>query len=661
MSATKILWGQILAVLMIVLFTTWGATEWVAWRLAFQPELGRPWFRVLGFPFYLPPSFFWWWYGFDAYAPSIFVEGAFIAAFGGFACVAVAIGMSVWRAREAKKVETYGSARWADKQEVKATGLLGSDGVVLGRFDGAYLRHDGPEHVLCFAPTRSGKGVGLVVPSLLTWPSSAVVHDIKGENWQLTAGFRAMHGRVLLFDPTNPKSSSYNPLLEVRRGEWEVRDVQNIADILVDPEGSLERRNHWEKTSHALLVGAILHVLYAEPVKTLAGVAGFLPDPKRPIESTLSAMMKTAHLGQAGPHPVIASAARELLNKSDNERSGVLSTAMSFLGLYRDPVVAEVTRRCDWRISDLIDDEHPTTLYLVVPPSDINRTKPLIRLILNQIGRRLTEDLQVRAKGHRLLLMLDEFPALGRLDFFESALAFMAGYGLKSFLIAQSLNQIERAYGANNSILDNCHVRVSFATNDERTAKRVSDALGTATEMRAMRNYAGHRLSPWLGHLMVSRSETARPLLTPGEVMQLPATDEIVMVAGAPPIRAKKARYHEDARFRERILPPPLLRAAAEEGRPDDWTNLPLPSRPQIAEAMSAPLATDDDTTDSERRRQPELSRVEQVVKPSTENEFEIDHLDDVEDEVARNRRLTRLMQGVARQASLDPGDGVDM
>ena len=121
-----------------------------------------------------------------------------------------------------------------------------------------------------------------------------------------------------------------------------------------------------------------------------------------------------------------------------------------------------------------------------------------------------------------MLLMLDEFPALGRLDFFESALAFMAGYGLKSFLIAQSLNQIEKAYGPNNAILDNCHVRVAFATNDERTAQRVSDALGTATEMRAMKNYAGHRLSPWLGHLMVSRQETARPLLTPGEVMQLP-------------------------------------------------------------------------------------------------------------------------------------------
>ena len=202
-----------------------------------------------------------------------------------------------------------------------------------------------------------------------------------------------------------------------------------------------------------------------------------------------------------------------------------------------------------------------------MPPSDISRTKPLVRLILNQIGRRLTEELEPKRRRHRLLLMLDEFPALGRLDFFESALAFMAGYGLKSFLIAQSLNQIEKAYGQNNSILDNCHVRVSFATNDERTAKRVSDALGTATEMRAMKNYAGHRLSPWLGHLMVSRQETARPLLTPGEVMQLPNDEELVLVSGCNPIRAKKARYYEDAELKARILPPPTL----FESRPLVW------------------------------------------------------------------------------------------
>ena len=495
MTATKILWGQVIVVFLIVLAAVWGATQWVAWRLGYQAQLGHPMDVWAGVPVYPPPAFFLWWYWYDAYAPRVFYKGAIIAVAGGFAAIGIAIGMSVWRAREARDVTTYGSARWATEKEVRDAGLLAPDGVVLGWFTQRYLRHDGPEHVLCFAPTRSGKGVGLVVPTLLTWPGSAIVHDIKGETWQLTAGWRARFGRVLLFDPTNQASAAYNPLLEVRRGDSEVRDVQNIADILVDPEGALERRNHWEKTSHSLLVGAILHVLYAEQDKTLAGVAGFLSDPRRPIERTLAAMMRTPHLGDR-PHPVVASAARELLNKSDNERSGVLSTAMSFLGLYRDPVVAQVTRRCDWRIAELVEAREPVTLYLVVPPSDIVRTKPLVRLVLNQIGCRLTEALENQRRRHRLLLMHDEFPALGRLDFFESQLAFMAGYGIRSFLIAQSLNQIERAYGPNNAILDNCHVCVASATNDERTAKRVSDALGTATDIRDSRNYAGHRLSP---------------------------------------------------------------------------------------------------------------------------------------------------------------------
>ncbi|MBZ9990949.1 conjugal transfer protein TraG [Mesorhizobium sp. BH1-1-5] len=661
MSGTKVLWGQIVVVFLIVLFTIWGSTQWSAWQLGYQARLGTRWFVIGGIPVYYPPAIFWWWYFYDAYAPGIFLRGGLIAASGGFIAIIVAIGMSLWRAREATKVATYGSARWAEKSEVQAAGLLAPDGVVLGRYGSHYLRHEGPEHVLCFAPTRSGKGVGLVVPSLLTWPGSAIVHDIKGENWRLTAGFRARHGRVLLFDPTNARSDAYNPLLEVRRGEWEVRDVQNIADILVDPEGSLERRNHWEKTSHALLVGAILHVLYAGPDKTLAGVAAFLSDPKRPIESTLAAMMTTPHLGEGGPHPVIASAARELLNKSDNERSGVLSTAMSFLGLYRDPVVAEVTRACGWRIADLVGDPRPATLYLVVPPSDISRTKPLIRLILNQIGRRLTEDLEARTDRHRLLLMLDEFPALGRLDFFESALAFMAGYGLKSFLIAQSLNQIEKAYGPNNSILDNCHVRVSFATNDERTAKRVSDALGTATELKAMKNYAGHRLSPWLGHLMVSRSETARPLLTPGEIMQLPTADEIVMLAGTPPIRAKKARYFEDPRLRERILPPPAL-APRFEMKPDDWTNRPLPPSPSGAPATSVAPEVHEESSDSEWRRQPELDPfLPAAAEPPLVNEFEPDAADETDGLVASSSRMARLTRGVARQIALDPDDGMEL
>jgi type IV secretion system protein VirD4 len=194
-----------------------------------------------------------------------------------------------------------------------------------------------------------------------------------------------------------------------------------------------------------------------------------------------------------------------------------------------------------------------------------------------------------------MLLTLDEFPALGRLDFFESALAFMAGYRIKSFLIAQSLNQIEKAYGPNNSILDNCHVRVCFATDDERTAKRVSDALGVATEMRAMKNYAGHRLSPWLGHIMVSRQETPRPLLTPGEVMQLPPGDQMVLMSGCSPLRAKKARYFEDRRFTERVLPPPQPGRTPAPVAADEWSALPL-RRPPEAQAAEVHQEGEDTT-----------------------------------------------------------------
>jgi len=581
-TPTKFLIGQILFIFAIAIGGVWFATEWTAWHLGFQAQLGMPWFRVFSFPFYYPWRLFEWWYAYDAYAHGVFNKAGAIAATSGFLGCAVAIVGSLWRARQVGHATTYGSSRWANTLEVRKAGLFKPFGVFLGQLDGEYLRHNGPEHVMAFAPTRSGKGVGLVVPTLLSWNESVVIHDIKGENWQLTAGWREQFSHCILFNPTDARSARYNPLLEVRKGSNEVRDVQNIADILVDPEGALERRNHWEKTSHALLVGAILHVLYAEEEKTLARVASFLSDPLRSFEHTLRAMMATNHLGTLEKpmvHPVVASAAREVLNKSHNERSGVLSTAMSFLGLYRDPTVAKATSSCDWRIADLMDAENPVSLYLVIPPSDISRTKPLVRLILNQIGRRLTEKLEgdpAKRRRHELLMMLDEFPALGRLDFFETALAFMAGYGIRAYLIAQSLNQISKAYGEINSILDNCHVRIAFSSNDERTAKRVSDALGTATELRAQRNYAGHRLSPWLAHVMVSRQETARPLLTPGEVMQLPPSDELVLISGLPPIRAKKLRYYQDENFISRVSPAPALKGGPYQDKPDprldDWS-----------------------------------------------------------------------------------------
>jgi type IV secretion system protein VirD4 len=257
------------------------------------------------------------------------------------------------------------------------------------------------------------------------------------------------------------------------------------------------------------------------------------------------------------------------------------------------------------------------------------------------------------------LLMLDEFPALGRLDFFESALAFMAGYGLKSFLIAQSLNQIEKAYGQNNSILDNCHVRVSFATNDERTAKRVSDALGMATELRAMKNYAGSRLSPWLGHLMISRQETARPLLTPGEIMQLPPDDELVMISGSPPIRAKKVRYYEDRELAARILPPPTLATGDLVSGPqgpivqqsEDWASAIIVRNSEEADAANAGI-----------RREPELPEHEEIVLEPRKltDEFELIE-DEPDDDAQRQRLMQRTFGTIARQVSLDPGDDMRM
>ncbi|MBJ7439489.1 MAG: conjugal transfer protein TraG [Sphingopyxis sp.] len=646
MSPTRLLVGQILIVFAIVILGVWASTQWCAAMLGHQSQLGPAWFNLFGEPVYKPWAIFPWWYHFEAYAPEIFDKAGMVAGASGFLGCAAAIAGSLWRARQSRHVTTYGSARWATLREIDRAGMRSDVGIFLGRLGGTYLRHDGPEHVMAFAPTRSGKGVGLVVPTLLSWTGSTVVHDIKGENWQLTAGWRSRFSHALLFNPTDPASAKYNPLIEVRRGEHEVRDVQNIADILVDPEGALERRNHWEKTSHSLLVGAILHILYAEEEKTLARVATFLSDPQRPFVATLKRMMSTNHLGTTDSpqvHPVVASAAREVLNKSENERSGVLSTAMSFLGLYRDPTVAHVTSRCDWRIADLVEAAHPISLYLVIPPSDISRTKPLVRLILNQIGRRLTEKLdaeRTHGRKHQLLMMLDEFPALGRLDFFETSLAFMAGYGVRAFLIAQSLNQIEKAYGEHNSILDNCHVRVAFATNDERTARRISDALGVATEQRAMRNYAGHRLAPWLAHVMVSRQETARPLLTQGEVMQLLPEDEIVLVSGMAPIRAKKLRYYQDRNFKDRVAPPPTLADGSYADRPkarsNDWGSFArLPDNRLLTGDDSA---KPDDDGGLQQQRTPDMAE-EAPAKPLPPKQLDLLGLEQDDTDPAADKR----------------------
>jgi type IV secretion system protein VirD4 len=221
--------------------------------------------------------------------------------------------------------------------------------------------------------------------------------------------------------------------------------------------------------------------------------------------------------------------------------------------------------------------------------------------------------------------MLDEFAALGRLDFFESALAYLAAYRVRAFLVVQSLHQIDKAYGHNHSILDNCHVRVAFTPNDERTARRLSDTLGTATQLRAQRNLSGRRLSAWLSHMTVSQQETPRPLLTPGEILQLPADDALVMVSGCPPIRASRLRYYADRNFLARRLPAPALvpdrYLDAPPPRSDDWSGTRSTVHPKLHKAWSDMVTADEDPPRT-RERVWQRARPRSQVEPDRHSDL---------------------------------------
>jgi type IV secretion system protein VirD4 len=486
--------------------------------------------------------------------------------------------------------DLHGSARWATAADVRSAGLIAPRtylpqslrrlavrmklikplarrvGIYLGVWQGSYLRDCGPGHVLVMAPTRSGKGVGVVVPTLLTWPHSTLVHDLKGENWQLTAGARQRMGHICLkFDPTDTTGTSvkFNPLEQVRlRTVNEAEDVQNIVHMIIDPDGK-GLNDHWVKTGAALLTGTILHLLYAEPNKTLRGVAGFLSDPGCTLMETIERMLKSEH-DPAGAmawrdhrgiatrtHPLVAESMREILSKSDNERAGVFSTVMSFLSLYRDPIVAANTQYSEFKISDLVNHDRPVSLYLVVPMASRDRLRPLIRLILNQIVRTLTTTLAykdgraVSANRHPLLLMLDEFPMLGRLEVLAEALSLIAGYGIRACLVAQDLTQIYAAYGHDEAVTINCDTTVAFAPNKIETARALSELTGETTVRHAHRMVSSIATS-------VSEPETGRSLMTPDEVRRLSADEVLIFTRGHPAIRTRRLKYHQQNFFQRR-------------------------------------------------------------------------------------------------------------
>jgi type IV secretion system protein VirD4 len=532
----------------------WSSTILLTLKLKTGALPAGEWFSVQGFKIYPPWSWLQWFFLYGDRFETAFSKTVWPI------YLSVIIGIALaWLTRllrgSHKPSTAHGSAEWAAERHLKEAGLAAEHGVVLGQSKDSpqILRHNGPEHILVVAPTRGGKGVGLVIPTLLSWEESVVIFDPKGENWQISSGFRSTLGKCLCFDPTSSDTACFNPLMEIRKGDLEVKDAQNIADIIVDPDGRLDTRNHWQNAAHSLLVGTVIYVIYDWPRKSLAGVVEFLTRPNHTFEQALEMMA-------ASSHQVVKSVAQEMLNKHIEERSGVLSTAISLLSIFRDPLVAHATDFHDFSASSLKSSELKTSLYLVLPPSDISRLRVLLRIILNQIGRVLTERPDNGREGNRrVLFLLDEFPALGRLEFFESALAYMAGYGLKAFLICQSLNQLQKAYGERNSILDNCHVRVAFANNDDQTARRLSDLLGEATATKEQISISGGRFAMFFKNASVSQVQYARPLLLPSEINRLPADQELILVNGILPILARKIRYYQDARFKDQLYPPIIL------------------------------------------------------------------------------------------------------
>jgi type IV secretion system protein VirD4 len=576
------------------------ATQFFAHTFNYQANLGSHFNHV-----YAPWSILEWsskWY---SHYPNEIMKAASV---GMMVSTAGLLGVAVAKvvSSNSSKANEYlhGSARWAGKKDIQAAGLLprprsilevvtGKDaamstGVYVGGWEDKdgnfhYLRHNGPEHVLTYAPTRSGKGVGLVVPTLLSWGASAVVTDLKGELWAMTAGWRKKHARnkVLRFEPATANGSvCWNPLDEIRLGsEYAVGDVQNLATLIVDPNGK-GLDSHWQKTAFALLVGVILHALYKAKddgtTATLPSVDAMLADPNRDIGELWMEMATYGHVAGQNHH-AIGSAARDMMDRPEEEAGSVLSTAKSYLALYRDPVVARNVSRSEFRIRDLMHSDYPVTLYIVTQPNDKDRLRPLVRVMVNMVVRLLADKMDfengrpVAHYKHRLLMMLDEFPSLGKLQILQESLAFVAGYGIKCYLICQDLNQLksrETGYGPDETITSNCHVQNAYPPNRVETAEHLSRLTGQTTVIKEQITTSGRRTAAMLGQVSRTFQEVQRPLLTPDECLRMPgprknadgnieeAGDMVVYVAGYPAIYGKQPLYFKDPVFQARASVP---------------------------------------------------------------------------------------------------------
>jgi type IV secretion system protein VirD4 len=612
------------ALLVLLLWIVgWSCATQLAARHLTGRSKGTPLCVVAGEPMYAPWKWYFWTAAFPAVPPPLRLANAI-----GYATFAIMLGAAVLARRLLREPpkQTHGSARWSTLKELRQAGFGHEDGVVLCQSaDAQYRRYndaDGKErwrltrhgelvtddsdgHVFLWAPSGAGKLISFVAPTTLNWRESIVVYDTKREIWPLTAGWRSQYSRCLRFEPAAKHSVRINPLFQVPRDERDVAGAQTVATTLcrTHAEQNQGSNQHWKLTATDLITGAILHVLYAGSRKSLAGVRQLLAGDGQAQVEVLLRMASTPHLGDR-PHPQIVAYATAGLNMASNERSGVFSSAISELGVFLDPRVAANTDVSDFSIEQLVTLPEPVSLYLVVEPGDEERMRPLIRLMLDQIGKTLMRGLEVkprtkrsfwtrlrdilwpaaksgaRRKRWRLLWLIDEMPTLGRLPFFELMLAAARGYGMKLALIAQSLNQVEAIYGRNHSINDNANTQMTFYARSYNTAKHISDMLGqcTATETRVSTSRRGGGL--FVDGVTESEHAYAKPLLSADDIMHLPYDEVLLSAGGLHPYRGKKIMDYLDERFADCTRPAPEsveaqraeLPAAPEHG----WNTEPI-------------------------------------------------------------------------------------
>lgn len=556
------------------------ATQYFAAKLGYQELLGNGLFELGRGRVYEPFAFWVWFFRFYEDAPEVFARGFSLIGLGfGAGVVLVA-----WLKKQLnpRPLDSCGTAHWADEATIREAKLLDGKGIFLGKLeDGRYLRDNDNRHAMVISPTRGGKGVGLVTPTALSWQESILFVDIKGEIYGLTAGYRkeVLQQTVIKFDPASAEGSAYfNPLDEIRLGtKDEIKDCINIVQALSRPDGN-DKPDHWRDLAASLIEGVVMHLKYLQQgdasfVDVLNYIFGEISIRDRLWEMTkcqhgttpeLQNFLEETYRVTDGVHPFVKKKAYAALQKDEREFAGIVSTAEELLKDFYDPILARNTSMSSFHIHDLMNKETPVSLYLVVPPSDLARMAKFFRLIVVLIYQRLTEKMEFQngrmapTYRHKLLLLLDEFPALGRIMELEKALGYIAGYGLRAFIIIQGLNQLfaPHMYGRNTSIIDNCHIRVFHTPNDAETPDYVSKMMGKKTITVRNKSYQND-LWQLLGENSYNVQEKGRDLMTAAEISELDAEDEIIFVAGRPPIRCKKIRYYQDKNFERRLREAP--------------------------------------------------------------------------------------------------------